>query len=198
MRRTTFPLIATSLLFSMPAFADWTQFRGPNALGVSSESAPTSWSSSENLKWTAELTGEGSSSPIISGDAVFLTSFTGEGSNIMRHLMRVDFNTGEILWEKSVAVEFPEDPARWYITENGWASNTPVTDGESVFCYFGKAGVYAFDFDGKELWKASTGSQSSAKRWGSASSPILYGELLIVPSGDETRAVIAFNRLDTS
>ncbi|MDF1656028.1 MAG: PQQ-binding-like beta-propeller repeat protein [Verrucomicrobiales bacterium] len=194
MRRSTLTFLTIALASSTTAFADWTQFRGPNALGVSEVSVPTSWSSTENLKWMTELPGEGSSSPIISGDAIFVTSYTGEGDGIMRHLMKIDFKSGEILWEKAVATEFTEDAARGYITEHGWASNTPVTDGESVFCYFGKAGVYAFDLDGNELWKASTGPQSSGKRWGSASSPILFGDLLIVPAGDETRAIIAFNK----
>lgn len=194
MRRTTFPLIATSLLLSMPALADWTQFRGPNALGVSTDSVPTIWSSTENLTWAADLPGKGSSSPIISGDAVFLTSYTGEGDEILRHLFRIDLNSGETVWQKSVGIEFPEDPNRGYISEHGWASNTPVTDGNAVYCFFGKAGIHAYDFDGNELWSASTGPQSSRKRWGSASSPILYRDLLIVPAGDEARAIIAFNK----
>ncbi|MEM7601667.1 MAG: PQQ-binding-like beta-propeller repeat protein, partial [Verrucomicrobiota bacterium] len=133
---------------------------------------------------------------IVSGDSVFVTTFTGEGSGITRHLLRLNLDTGETLWQKSVGVGYPEDPPRGYISENGWASNTPTTDGTAIYCYFGKAGVHAYDFDGNVLWTAETGSQSSAKRWGSASSPILYGDLLIVPAGDETRAIIAFNKSD--
>ncbi|MDF1823774.1 MAG: PQQ-binding-like beta-propeller repeat protein [Verrucomicrobiales bacterium] len=194
MRQKILPFLAFSLLTASPAFADWDQFRGPNATGTSDEKIPISWSATKNLSWTTTLPGRGSSSPVISGDAVFITSYTGEGSDLMRHLMKIDFANGEVLWEKAVATEFPDDPASGYINEHGWASNTPVTDGDSVFCFFGKAGVYAFDFDGKERWKASTGPQSSRKRWGSASSPILYGDLLIVPAGDEARAIIAFDK----
>ena len=194
MQRLLPSLLAASFLTSIPSFADWNQFRGPNALGVSAEAVPTEWSESENLAWTAEIPGQGSSSPIISGDAVFVTSYTGEGDGIMRHLIRLSLATGKVEWEKSVGLGFPEDPAQGYITEHGWASNTPVTDGEAVYCYFGKAGVHAFDFDGNVLWTAETGPQSSGKKWGSASSPILYENLLIVPAGDEARAIIAFDK----
>lgn len=187
-------LFSLSLFSSSAIFADWEQFRGPNGLGVTDVSVPTTWSAEENMKWIAELPGNGSSSPIVSGDAVFVTSYTGEGDGIMRHLLRIDLASGETVWQKSVAVGFPEDPDKGYIGEHGWASNTPVTDGGVVYCFFGKAGVHAFDFDGNELWSAETGPQSSGKRWGSASSPILYRDLLIVPAGDEARAIIAFNK----
>ena len=190
--------LALCSLFAASAFADWPQFRGENALGVSEESVPTEWSEANNLKWTTELGGEGSSSPIVSGDAVFITSYSGSGDSLLRHLHRIHLNSGEVVWTKDVPNDFPIDSARGYITEHGWASNTPVTDGEVVYCYFGKAGVYAFDFDGNQLWKARTGGMSSRKAWGSASSPILYEDLVIVPAGEETHAFIALNKKDGS
>ncbi|MEC5125338.1 PQQ-binding-like beta-propeller repeat protein [Verrucomicrobiales bacterium BCK34] len=189
-------LLALSFSFSISAKADWPQFRGENADGISSESVPTEWSETKNMLWSTELPGEGTSTPVISGDAVFVTSFSGEEDSRQRHLSRLSLKTGDILWTKSVDADYPEDPARGYITEHGWASSTPVTDGEAVFCFFGKAGVYAFDFDGNQLWKARTGNLSSPKAWGSASSPILFNDLLIVPAGEESNAIIAFNKKD--
>lgn len=177
-----------------PVYADWTQFRGPNALGTSDEAVPTKWSAEENLKWAVDLPGKGSSSPIVSDDAVFVTSYSGTGDSLLRHLVRIDLESGEKIWEKTVKTDYQEDAPEGYINEHGWASNTPVTDGEHVFCFFGKAGVYAFDFDGNEIWKAKTGPMSSQKKWGSASSPILTENLLIVPAGDETRAILAFDK----
>ncbi|MDF1739248.1 MAG: PQQ-binding-like beta-propeller repeat protein [Verrucomicrobiales bacterium] len=189
-------LLALSLSFPVSTKADWPQFRGENADGISSESVPTTWSETNNMLWNTELPGEGTSTPIISGDAVFVTSFSGEEGARERHLSRLSLKTGEILWTKTVGADYPEDPARGYITEHGWASSTPVTDGEAVYCFFGKAGVYAFDFEGNQLWKARTGDLSSPKAWGSASSPILLNDLLIVPAGEETNAIIAFNKKD--
>tara|TARA_R110002096_G_scaffold179153_2_gene356126 strand:+ start:6962 stop:8218 length:1257 start_codon:yes stop_codon:yes gene_type:complete len=182
--------------FASVALADWTQFRGPNMSGTSGEIVPVSWNDQENVKWKVELPGKGSSSAIVSGDAVFVTSYTGEDRGIERHLTRIDRTSGDVVWDQTVPVWHTEDPARGYITEHGYASNTPVTDGETVFCYFGKAGVYAFDFDGNQLWKSETGKKSSSKQWGSAASPILYNDLVIVPSGDETRSILALNKAD--
>lgn len=181
-------------LATVPVRADWPQFRGSNALGASDQTVPSAWQKDENMRWTAKLPGQGSSSPIVSGNAVFVTSYSGSGSSLVRHLVRVDLKSGEILWDKTVGTDYPEDPAEGYINEHGWASNTPVTDGERIYCFFGKAGVHAFDFDGNEVWKAKTGPMSSQKKWGSASSPILFEDLLIVPAGDESRAIIAFDK----
>lgn len=194
--RSLLLFLAAFAVFTGQTRADWTQFRGENAQGVSSDALPTSWSQTENIQWATELPGEGSSSPIISGEAVFVTSWSGEESDRQRHLSRIDLASGEILWTKSVPADYTEDPARGYITEHGWASNTPVTDGTHVFCYFGKAGVYAFDFDGNQVWKVQTGSLSSPKAWGSASSPILVGDSLIVPAGEELNAIVALNKSD--
>ncbi len=196
--KATVLILALGSLSISSTFADWPQFRGENALGVSTESVPTEWSESKNLKWTTELGGEGSSSPIVSGDAVFVTSYSGSGDSLLRHLHRIDLNSGEVVWTKDIPNDYPIDPAQGYIMEHGWASNTPVTDGESVFCFFGKAGVYAFDFDGNQLWKTRTGSLSSRKAWGSASSPILYEDLVIVPAGEETHSFFALSKTDGS
>ena len=191
-----FVLSLLSICFFSNAHADWPQFRGVDSAGKSDAKLPTEWNDEKNILWKLQINGKGSSSPIVSGHFVFVTSYTGEGDSLQRHLTKIDVANGKEVWKKSVDIGFPEDPARGYIMEHGWASNTPATDGESVFCYYGKAGVYAYDFDGNELWNAKTGSLSSQKQWGSASSPILYKDLLIVPAGDEKRAIIAFNKKD--
>ncbi|MEM7011670.1 MAG: PQQ-binding-like beta-propeller repeat protein [Verrucomicrobiota bacterium] len=189
-------LTFAAFLAVIPAFAgNWPQFHGPNIDRVSDETdLPTTWSATENLVWKRELPGIGNSCPIIWDNAIFITTYTGEGAGIERHLFRIDPKSGETIWQKSIPVWHAEDPFRGYITEHGYASNTPVTDGERIYCYFGKAGVYAFDFDGKQLWKAETGDSSSRRVWGSASSPVLYGDNVIIPAGDEMRAIVALNK----
>ena len=191
-----FFLLFSGILISATAslHADWNQFRGDNAQGVSEESVAREWSAEDGVVWKTELPGRGSSSPIVIGDAVFCTSYTGQANEVERHLFRIALATGEVVWQQTVPVGFPEDEARGYILEHGWASNTPVSDGENLYCFFGKAGVVAFDLDGKKLWAVETGGQSSQKRWGSASSPILYEDLLIIPAGDERRAILALDK----
>jgi len=184
--------------------SDWTRFRGPNGMGITDDTKlPLTWSETKNLKWKTPLPGPGSSSTIIYGDRLFVTCYTGYGidrsnpgsqADLKRHLLCVNRSDGKILWEKSVDAVLPEDPYRGYISEHGYASNTPVTDGERVYVFFGKTGVLAFDMQGKKLWQTSVGTESSNRRWGSAASPILYKNLLIVNASEESLAIYAFDK----
>lgn len=183
---------------------DWLQFRGRNAAGVYPGDVPTKWGDAENLKWAIPLPGKGVSSPIVVGDRVFCTAFSGFGQDLQkpgdiaglrRHLVCVDRNTGTTLWDRSPPTRFPEDKFEGFITDHGYASCTPVSDGERVYVFFGKSGVYAFDLDGELLWQKLVGSESGPTSWGSGASPVVYKELLLVNACDETQAMIAFNRV---
>jgi outer membrane protein assembly factor BamB len=190
----------------LPAFAaDWRQFRGPNGSGLATADArpATIWSDSQNVKWKVALPGPGSSSPIVEGKRVFVTCYSGYGDGssgdsiekLQRHLICVDLKTGKVLWDKSIPAELPEDPYSGNLREHGYASNTPVTDGERVFAFFGKTGVLAFDFDGQQIWKVNVGRQSSNRRWGSGASPILCEDMVIVNAAEESRSILALNKL---
>jgi outer membrane protein assembly factor BamB len=185
--------------------ADWRQFRGPNGSGIAATDAQpaTTWSDSQNMKWKIALPGPGSSSPIMAGERLFITCYSGYGDGsggdnpdkLQRHLLCVDRTTGQVLWDKSVAAELPEDSYSGNLREHGYASNTPVTDGERVYAFFGKTGVLAFDFEGQQLWKVNVGRQSSNRRWGSGASPILYQNTIIVNAAEEGRSILALNKL---
>lgn len=183
---------------------DWARFRGPDGRGISRDKlAPMTWSNSENMQWKTELPGPGLSSPIVVGDKVFVTCYSGYGLNnddpgniddLKRHLVCVERKSGEILWQKSVAAVQPEDPYKGFITEHGYASQTPASDGEKVFVFFGKTGVLAFDLDGNQLWQTSVGTESGRQKWGSAASPLIYENLVIVNASDESKSLIALNK----
>ena len=79
-------------------------------------------------------------------------------------------------------------------TQHGYASHTPVSDGQRVYVFFGKTGVLAFDLDGKKLWQTSVGTGSGPHGWGSASSPILYKNLVIVTASAESESLVALNK----
>ena len=114
---------------------DWTRFRGPNGSGVSSSSTvPVQWSAKKNMKWVAELPGKGSSSPIVIGDRVLLTCYTGygldkenpgEAQNLVRHLLAFDRDSGKEIWRTPVKSDNDEDPYKGFIQEHGYASSTP-------------------------------------------------------------------------
>lgn len=69
-----------------------------------------------------------------------------------------------------------------------------MSDGEHVYVYFGKTGALAFDLDGKRLWQRNVGTESGARGWGSASSPILYDNLLIVTASSEIEAIVGLEK----
>ena len=194
------------LVVSSPAKAeDWSRFRGPNGSGIpagDTSSVPLIWSDGQNIKWKTTLPGPGSSSPVISGDRVYVTCYSGygdgtsEGSleNLKRHLIAIDRSNGKILWKRSVSSDAAiEDPYKSFVTRHGYASHTPVTDGERIYCFFGKAGVFAFGKDGTQLWHQDVYEQESSRRWGSASSPILHEGKVIVKAGDEALSVFCFD-----
>lgn len=183
---------------------DWPQFRGPNGSSVSTQAGlPDAWSDSENVAWKTPLPGSGSSSPVVSGDRVFVTCYSGYGvdrssvgdqEDLKRHLVCVNLADGKILWDKAVPAVLPEDPYSGQLRQHGYASSTPATDGDRVFVFFGKTGVLAFDRDGKQLWQTSVGTGSAIMGWGSAASIVLYKNLVIVNANAESQAIVALDK----
>lgn len=185
---------------------DWPRFRGPSgsAIATDSETVPTQWSPTANLGWKTALPGPGASSPIVVGDRVFVTCYSGYGipdeprvdiENLTRHLVCLSLQSGEIIWQQDVKASLPEDS--YYesgVSSHGYASHTPCSDGTSIFCFFGKGGVYAFDLDGNKLWNAEVGKESDPPRWGSSSSPVLHGDTLIVTAAAESQSIFGFDK----
>lgn len=182
---------------------DWPQFRGPDGRGIGAAEVPLAWSDTLNLRWKAALPGPGSSSPVVFGDHVFVTCYSGSGGTgspegdagrLQRHLVCMSRSTGAITWQRSVAARLPEDAYEGFLTEHGYASSTPATDGSVVVAFLGKSGVVAFDMVGNELWRADVGRESSNRRWGSAASPILCGDSVIVNASEESQSIRALDR----
>ena len=190
-------LCSVSLL-SMASAANWTRFRGENGSGVAADSTPTptEWSETKNLKWSAPLPGPGKSSPIVVGDHVIVTCWTGENppDDLQRHILCFDRNTGQERWAKEIAPTTPDEPFRQMFTENGYASHTPASDGERIYAFFGLSGVVAFDMDGNELWRTSVGEGTDPNNWGTASSPMLYKDLVIITAASESTAIVALHK----
>jgi outer membrane protein assembly factor BamB len=173
--------------------ADWPRFMGPDGSGVSPDSVPAEWSGTKNLRWKVALPGAGTSSPVVSKGKVFLTCYTGDPKKLVRSLVCLDRETGKKLWQKDIKSNGSEDPYTGFLRDHGYASNTPACDGERVYAFFSKSGVYCFDYEGKELWKKDVGKMSARMRWGSGSSVVAYKDRVIVTAGDEARAMFAFD-----
>lgn len=200
-RHFRWPLMAMGGVLALVAqAADWPQFRGADGSGVARDAKPpTVWSDVQNLKWRTPLPGGGTSSPILVGGRVFVTCWSGgegtnEGSALKRYLVCLDRDTGKILWTKSIEGEKQADRYDGFLQEHGFASHTPASDGERVYVYFGRGGALAFDLTGRELWHTSLGSESNEKGWGSASSPVVYNQFVIINASEESHAIYALDK----
>jgi len=136
-------------------------------------------------------------------DRVYVTCWSGYASNrddlgdirkLRRHLVCLDRETGQVVWDQSVPATGPEENYRGMFAENGYASHTPVSDGERIYAFFGKSGVVAYDFEGHSLWQTNVGQESDRRGWGSAASPVIHGNLVIVPATAESEALVALDK----
>jgi outer membrane protein assembly factor BamB len=189
---------------------NWPQFRGPamNPAVADNPNLPERWSQTENVEWATEIPGLGWSSPVVWGQRVFLTTVTADGEfeqpkpglyaprgrpepPQVHHNWRVyclDLATGDVLWQRSVKAGVPEFPRHM---KNTYASETPTTDGERVYVRFGELGLYAFDMEGNEVWTLPVPDRETKSDWGSASSPVLHGDKLILLYDNEEDSWIA-------
>jgi outer membrane protein assembly factor BamB len=189
---------------------NWPAWRGPTGQGHSSETGlAVTWSPTENVRWKAELPAAGNSTPIIWGDRIFITqpnevtqwppkvpeyfaggsSAGGHAVAEQRSVMCFDRGSGQRLWQRDVEYKQPE------ITHptNPFCSASPVTDGERVIASHGAAGLVCYDLEGNEQWRYEVGKIEHL--WGTASSPIIHGELCIVWCGPGDRQfLLALNK----
>jgi outer membrane protein assembly factor BamB len=181
-----------------PTLSQWPAWRGPLANGVAPfAQPPVRWSEKENVRWKIPLPGKAHSSPIVFGDRIFLTAAVpigtvqtpvydhapGTHDNVpvtQTHqfvVMAVARTDGHTLWKKVLREESPHEGGH----ETGsLASNSPVTDGERLYVFFGSRGLYCLDLEGKVLWQKDLGRMDTLHAHGEGSSPVLYKDTLIV------------------
>ncbi len=193
--------LAALLAFAAVAHAadtDWRGFRGNDGTATVSAKLPTKWDAKENVAWKTDLPGAGTSTPVVVGDHVFVTCYSGynvpgqpqgKQDDLKLHLCRLDRKTGKLAWTKDVKAKLPEQEK--IRDGHGYASHTPTADADRVYCFFGKSGVVAFDHDGNEKWTADVGSGLNG--WGSAASLLLTDGLLIVNASIESETLFAFD-----
>lgn len=191
----------------------WPQWRGPLGTGEAAPAAdpPTEWSETTNVRWKVALPGLGYGTPVIWGDRVFVTTAVPFGEHVepvpddapgahdnapvtQQHefaVLALHRQTGEILWQTSLHKQLPHAGAH---VSGSLASASPVVDGERVFAYFGSAGLYCLDHGGKLLWKTDLGDMRVKHGHGEGSSPVLWGETLVVNWDHEAQSfVVAFD-----
>jgi outer membrane protein assembly factor BamB len=202
------------MLFSITTQAkeNWPCFRGLSCGVVKDEVLPVSWSTTENVEWKIDVVGRAWSSPVVWGDKIFLTTVASEGHveearkglyfggnrnkppSAIHHwiVYCYDWASGKTLWQKTVHKGKPAEPVH---IKNTYASETPVTDGERVYFYFGNLGVFCFDLQGKEIWQKRLEPAKIRYNWGTAASPVLYGDrLFIVNDNDEKSYLLVLDK----
>ena len=156
-----------------PALDEWRQWRGPVNTGMARGDAPLNWNDQTNIKWQLAIPGRGHSTPVVTGNRLYLTtaiptgkrtapegrSRAGGGADSgLEHrfeVIAVDRQSGQVAWQRTATVATPHEG--YHRTYGSFASNSPVTDGTRVFAFFGSRGLYAYDLDGALLWKKDFG-----------------------------------------
>jgi outer membrane protein assembly factor BamB len=178
-------IAAITIAASASFAADWSQFRGPNGSGVGDAvRLPVHFGPDKNVVWKTPVP-FGHSSPVIGGETIFITGAEGgsradagrekvvdQGGKL--YTLAIERRTGKILWRREV----PRPRLERYQPTNSPASPTPVTDGENVYVFFGDYGLLAYKKDGAEHWRLPLGPFNNVN--GHGSSPILYGDLVIL------------------
>lgn len=166
--------------------APWPTWRGPLAIGVAPEGKPpTHWSETENVLWKRQLPGLGTSTPIVVGERIYVSTAvdtgrkapTGSRSIYQFTLLALDLGSGETVWRKVAREEAPHEGTH---PDGTFASCSPVSDGERVFAFFGSHGIYAYSLQGELLWSEDLGDMHTRNAFGEGASPALAGEVLVI------------------
>jgi outer membrane protein assembly factor BamB len=187
---------------------NWHQWRGPNANGSAAASAapPVSWDGTEHVQWIAELPGEGSSTPVVWGDQVFVlsaektdrrsetpptaheTAKTLPPNVYYRFIVTcIDRATGGIQWQEVATEQVPHEG---HHTSHTYAAGSPTTDGERLYASFGSRGIFCYSLAGELYWQKDLGDLRTRFAWGEAVTPALAGDKLIINWDQEEGACV--------
>lgn len=175
----------------------WPHWRGPLANGVSPDAdPPVKWSDDSNIRWKVELPGEGSGTPIILGNRIYLLAAVrtdrmldepqqaDERSKTVPPVhyyqfvvLCLDRETGAEVWRQVACEEVPHEGRHF---TNSYASGSPMTDGKRIYASFGSRGLFAFEMDGTPIWDRKLGQMRTRYGWGEASTPVIHGDYLLL------------------
>ena len=198
--------------------AAWPHWRGPARTGVAAGPAPIEWSDAKNVAWKVEIPGRGHSTPVVWGDRIFLTTAvptgrraeappgaagggfgrggfggrrggdggSGAGEEHRFEVMALNRSDGRVVWRQVATTATPHEG--YHQMYGSFASNSPTTDGERVYAFFGSRGVYVYDLDGRPLWHKDFGVQMRMFNG--------FGEG-VGPLVDDGRLILLFDHEDT-
>ena len=207
-------LVVLSVTATVGRAGDWPQFRGPGGTGVVTDKVlpPDAWTTTKNVAWKYEVPGHGWSCPIVVGGRVFVTGCVTDAKltapktgfyaplDTKTHdgehrwtLFCLDAATGKVLWERVCHKGKPQHPIH---VKASYASETPVSDGERVYAYFGNVGLYCYDLSGTQLWSRSWDVVPMQLNWGTGASPVLHKDRLYIVNDNEKQSfIVALDKL---
>ena len=181
---------------------NWHQWRGPDANGVSrTAKPPIVWSEDKNVRWKVAIDGKGGSTPIIWGNKVFLLTAINTGKvdplrpkpedqpkrifgikhpNTFYKFVVLCLNreNGKELWRRTATELVPHEG---HHGDASFAPASPTTDGKRLYCWFGSAGLFCYDLNGKKLWARDLGKAYVGASLGEGCSPVVHdGKIVIV------------------
>ncbi len=185
-------LLAARLAPAAPTGLNWPQFRGPSGQGTvqaNSGSVPLTWDETQNVRWKTAIHGKAWSSPVMWGEQIWMTTATEDGHKL--YAVCVDKGTGKILSDVQV---FDVAAPQYCIPFNSYASPTPVIEEGRVYVTFGSPGTACLDTaTGKVLWQRTDFVCNHYR--GAGSSPILYGDKLIMNfDGSDFQYIVALDK----
>lgn len=204
------PLIAVFLVCGMSELhaSDWTAWRGPYQNGTAEPSAkpPVSWGEDQNIRWSFELAGTGSSTPLVVGNQVIVLSAEATDRKAEQPVVQsetsktippnvyyrfwvtcLDRVSGKVIWKQLATEQVPHEG---HHPTHTYAAGSPTTDGELLFASFGSRGIFCYTLAGEIVWSVDLGDMQTRFGWGEAVTPSLAGDLLIVNWDQEENSFI--------
>ena len=198
---------------------NWHYWRGPLSTGEAvNANPPTTWSETENIRWKVPIPGLGHATPIIWKDKIYIqTAIQGEmakpentdGENppeesqqrrrgrrgnrnkvfpiFKFNLLALNRTDGSIAWQKTLRESKPHEGIHGHAS---FASNSPITDGEHIYAYFGSRGLYCLDMKGNLKWEKDIGKMEKRNAFGEGSCPMIHGNTIVILQDHEGQSFI--------
>ncbi|MXV77391.1 PQQ-binding-like beta-propeller repeat protein [Candidatus Poribacteria bacterium] len=199
---------------------NWHYWRGPLATGEAVHAnPPITWNETENIRWKVPIPGLGHATPIIWEDRIYIqTAIQGEMVNpetteeenppeesqqqrrrgrrgnrnrtlptLKYDLLALNRSDGSVAWQKTLRESKPHEGIH---TTASFSSNSPITDGEHIYAYFGSRGLYCLDMEGNIKWEKDIGIMHKRNAFGEGSCPMLHGNTIVILQDHERQSFI--------
>ncbi len=159
---------------------DWPRWRGPLANGIGSDAKlPIRWSKTKNVRWSQELPGWGTSSPVVYGDRVWITSQTVQDGKKSLLTLCFQRDDGRELWRHDFGFGANQNAHE----KSNLAVNTPAVTADAVYVAFGNADVARYTHSGELVWTSRYIPQFGDPKmaWGYSISPLVLHDSILFP-----------------